>query len=655
MKATKFIRTVKLIIGVTILFINYSVNGQNNENPLGTLFNNIPNPPNVASFEKFTNIPITYATGIPQINIPIYQYQSNNGNITVNVSLDYHAGGVKVGEKSSNIGLGWSLNTGGVITRTAMGRDDDVGGYWSLPLIADYYNNVQCDVDCESNKLYKYNKGLEDSEPDVFSFSFNGRSGKFVIGKNNEVFLFPQQNLDIQCIKNAGGVISGFSITDENGTKYYYSEKDNISVDARFTTKSWYLTKISSVLQTDSILFKYKRISQSYAFVKDRTIFFDFNNQRRSEILSKINDNNNYDYTSMTVPVLEEIEFPNEVTVKVLFAETNRCDINGDKAVSSIMVRSQENTVFYNLIQDYFPKNSLTGECGTNTDDQKASIRMILKEVRKSTNKGSENPYQFEYYNIDELPSSLSLAQDHWGYYNGAINNKSLVPNLYGMTMPNAFNIVNADRRVNPEFIRYGSLKKIIYPTGGYTEFELEANDTKMGITVQENPNAVKRYAGGLRVKKITQYDGVNHANDLVRTYNYTYSDGTSSGVLMVQPNYSDDYSYQENGSGNCFGETSTSITANFTIINSSSIYNLSTFLGSPIFYEQVEENIINTSNQLNGKIERRFTSVNDLSAISFPRFIPNFPYKPLVFPDWSLGLLKSETIYNSEGQKVKK
>src|SRR5262245_60995359 len=78
----------------------------------------IPPSPVAASLGKYVEQPVGLYNGIPQVDIPIYTIQA--ANLSLPISLSYHASGIKVSEMASNIGLGWSLNAGGVITRSVM-------------------------------------------------------------------------------------------------------------------------------------------------------------------------------------------------------------------------------------------------------------------------------------------------------------------------------------------------------------------------------------------------------------------------------------------------------------------------------------------------------------------------------------------------------
>jgi YD repeat-containing protein len=78
--------------------------------------------PEVASFQSRSHVPVSYYTGRPDISIPIFTLEGKG--ISTSVGLTYNAAGIKVEEEASQVGLGWSLNAGGMISRSIKGRDD---------------------------------------------------------------------------------------------------------------------------------------------------------------------------------------------------------------------------------------------------------------------------------------------------------------------------------------------------------------------------------------------------------------------------------------------------------------------------------------------------------------------------------------------------
>src|SRR6202012_537761 len=72
--------------------------------------------PNAASIGLFGSYPVSYYTGVPIIDIPLYTLKERE--ISVPISLSYHASGFRPDQHPGWVGTGWSLNAGGVITRT---------------------------------------------------------------------------------------------------------------------------------------------------------------------------------------------------------------------------------------------------------------------------------------------------------------------------------------------------------------------------------------------------------------------------------------------------------------------------------------------------------------------------------------------------------
>src|SRR5688572_19994363 len=101
------------IIGLFMLFFAKAQNQR---------LNIVPPSPEAAAFTKYGDVPVSFYTGVPQIEVPIYTI--TEGDIEVPITLSYHASGIRVDEEASWVGLGWTLNAGGVIARTVRGKDD---------------------------------------------------------------------------------------------------------------------------------------------------------------------------------------------------------------------------------------------------------------------------------------------------------------------------------------------------------------------------------------------------------------------------------------------------------------------------------------------------------------------------------------------------
>ena len=79
--------------------------------------------PNAASLGKYGDISMDLNTGRANVNIPLYSL--NEGGIPLDISLNYDTGGVRVSDVPGWVGQNWTLNAGGVITRTVKGTTYD--------------------------------------------------------------------------------------------------------------------------------------------------------------------------------------------------------------------------------------------------------------------------------------------------------------------------------------------------------------------------------------------------------------------------------------------------------------------------------------------------------------------------------------------------
>lgn len=207
------------------------------------------------------------------------------------------------------------------------------------------------------------------------------------------------------------------------------------------------------------------------------------------------------------------------------------------------------------------------------------SPRMFLTSVTKrawgGTLENSEK-YALEYYDLDKLPKDyLTTAADHWGYYKegGEYKISSL-----------SINKIHSLRNPNRISSQYGCLKRIIYPTGGWSSFEYEQNDFSHCVSFdRQSMRDSVSIAGGLRIKSIAEYD---NDGSLLKQRTFSYNDlktGRSSGELFAAPRYNwENYLLQSEENPN---NQSTS-----SFIRISSIIPLSNSFGPHIGYSYVTE-----------------------------------------------------------------
>jgi|GEM_PF-1300699 len=472
-----------------------------------------PLSPETSSLTKFQETPVGYYTGIPSISIPLYTVSS--GQIQVPISLGYHAGGIRVEEIASNIGLGWNLNVGGQISRVMRQMPDDgasVGYLFTENTVSDYIlapsgGPVLGDYpEGSKGQLFLDAKdGMIDYAPDEYYFSFMGVSGKFLFNQNRtvenphgEIVMFPKKDIKVEPIFNEiTRTIEEWIVTDGNGIKYYFGENgftDEITSSISYSASeydlpvpsrnsgthyvtAWKLTKIKDVNNRE-VIFNYEAVPYSAVCSYTGEEYDTWSSNGGSSSRSK---NSGINHT------IKEILFDDG---KVVFEKDNspRLDLNYDKALKKIKVfdNSTEQILDIELIQDYFmspPPPPIYG-CDSAMDGEELRRRLYLKEVKFKKNPLATNYYNYKLgYNTETLlPHRLSKSQDYWGYYNGETNS-TLVPKMFYKSDLNGgasithFYHDGANRFVAPDYTQACMLKKITYPEGGVTKFIFENNE----------------------------------------------------------------------------------------------------------------------------------------------------------------------------------
>src|ERR1035437_5864523 len=148
----------------------------------------IPPSPTACSLGEYANTPVSLFTGTPQISVPLCEVKVPGYPLPV--FLSYYAQGIKVERIASNVGLGWALNAGGIITRTVVGFPDDISAYMFKKTYTGFlinnnaemvqnFNTTAEDTTID-NRLHHFLDNQIDTDPDIFYFNIGGKTGSFV-------------------------------------------------------------------------------------------------------------------------------------------------------------------------------------------------------------------------------------------------------------------------------------------------------------------------------------------------------------------------------------------------------------------------------------------------------------------------------------------
>ena len=128
----------------------------------------IPPSPEAASLGKYGILPVTLYEGMPNISVPVFELKSSK--LSLPISLGYNYNGYRPGEEASWVGLGWSLQASGVITRVVKGLVDDPMTPVQLHQWKEYANI--CDLSDNQDFLSEVGVKNIDTEPDIYIFNF---------------------------------------------------------------------------------------------------------------------------------------------------------------------------------------------------------------------------------------------------------------------------------------------------------------------------------------------------------------------------------------------------------------------------------------------------------------------------------------------------
>ena len=555
----------KLVLVLVSLFSVISLFAQHpHESSLNPLQGVLPPSPTAAALGTYGEIPVSLHTGIPNISIPLTTLEG--GNLSLPIALSYHGGGNQVDAISSWVGLGWSLNAGGVITRTVIGIEDDepVDGYWSKKVLDNPITNanpvsLQTAQDAEAFYNYLNNVGEKrwDAQPDLFNFNINGYSGRFFIEKKDSGLtphIIPHQNIKIEpYIDPVSNRLTAFTLTTPDGIQYHFGgncrtngieavEHSKTSIgggsvcgreynDAVIT--SWYLREIIAPNNTDFIEFTYE--SHNYSYIasasetvtkKERTSTCGCCSQLSPAGTTTANCTQHLSVNGIHLTKIENVKGRVE-----FISTTQRDDIIGEKRLTELHCYGREGDLLRSFVlnQDYFVTQ---GTFVSNVPDQNKRLR-LLSVTEKDASGTANPPYVLDYEN-SILPPRLSRAKDFWGYYNGQHGNTSLIPKDLPAT-PN-FYPQGGNRNANFNYAKAGVLTKITYPTGGHTTLEYEGHERAYDAPISELTISTAAVYADYTVANTTEvkYNTFTLAQDQEVTVNYNIIHRCGAPALAV-------------------------------------------------------------------------------------------------------------------------
>ncbi len=659
--------------------------------------------PDMAALARNVSYPINYSTGTPQISIPLYTIQC--GDLTLPLALTYNASGVKVDDVSGMVGQGWTLTGIPSISR-------QVKGHFDNQYICDFQTQTNKSYEYVE-KIFENSNPWNgyDELPDEYYYQLANKSGMFlyVMEQNGAGLSYASLPYNDVKITLTDATYKYFTLTDDDGTIYKFNGgKDYAPVANAIDVSGWKASCMISANGVDTIQFYYDDTSSftlnqnndSYTIIDN----FVTNGQNR---WPRIDLYTNY---SQIGGNLEGAEIEEVMKAPIVYRTTddyrysyqvyNNGDLYSDGQTALSPLGFQSNVVTRESLPQMITYKGNSIAFGLHSDDGHTKIasivvknnqqqivryikleydyyfvtsRSFLKSVSFMDSLGENvlEKYTFEYEKPNSLPISGNRAIDFWGYYNGGNKQDggTLVPKMVlsssvdysGYHSPQYDSgIVNIgatgwySRASDEQYMKYGSLKSITYPTGAKDEFTFEANQIKFPVDSVESdfyitshllqvPNKANTYyVGGLRIKQIKTIidgDSVNY-----RTFQYN-SDGTGTSPIDKSTNYfiTEKRKYYYNTWDYTHG--SVLVSSRYRVASSSPILPLTFKNGAVVMYGEVTE--------FNGK------SANDNSGKTVYKYsVPNYKWTPVdyytrlanKYRDWEYGHLTQKKVYRRNG-----
>jgi len=484
----------RIILSIFFCLLMIGVSGQGLEN-FTKAVDFLPPPPNAAAIVKHNQLTINKNTGSPAISIPLYPIRGIK--LQLGISLKYSSTGIKVDEIASRVGIGWSIEAGGVVTRTVRGNPDELNPRLTPPAV---FTNT--------NQTYYYLKDavkgtpFGDTEPDVFNFSMNGLSGSFVLDNNMQPQVLTGQRYKVETDLVAGTVWN-VKITDTEGIIYYFGGTGAVEKTKRESMcgnrdhgqsipVSWYLKKVQHP-NGEIITLNYSPLNYTYDTGVSEVQQWRYLVPADPN-LSTTGTNSAYSCPSCTpVPRTQCVTYVNTTGVlltgitsatgqalTITYGDREDCN---DKIMAAFQYSGPGgNMVRYNFNYVYQASNSSYNNLSFYLPGYNKTAYLEGLEEYSSTNT-LVNKHLFFYNDRANRPSRLSFSQDHWGYFNGVLNSNSLIPRPSTAELTGQFPEATANRQPDDKYAQKGLLSQIIYPTGGMDDLVYEGNTLAVSAT----------------------------------------------------------------------------------------------------------------------------------------------------------------------------
>ncbi len=481
----------------------------------------IPPTPAAAAIEKFLGYPVSPATGLIDVNIPLYSLDYYG--LSLPLELKYHSGGVNVRDPLGFTGRNWTLTPGLRISHTIRGKADEhyqVVDYQRLLQIwntggEELFHLAAGPGDGVCNTVLGIPQNFIDAEQDIFTLQMPGLETSFVLNRDGNTFtaeMLTRQPLEITPVVTTyshplNNILSGFRVRNDQGMTYHFAAGTNgltgdgyVETDGAGRRVGWMLRQI--VFDNgQTIDFTYKKLQQMYPDFSEALAIYDAESWQGMGC--HLGEGRTYQITGGSV--LTDFEsnrtqvyqtfLPTQITAPLGTVKLTYATVAGtSERLTSVAVHNAENKPVRSVTLTYNSESLLT--------------RVAID---------GKGAYRFSYY--EENATALRLQGfDWWGFYNNT--GRVYAPNVPRFTIDTQAGLsqqtmsvgYDVSRVPSESFMNAHSLKEVHYPTGGKLTIEYEPH--RFSIDGQQ------KFGAGLRVKRTDTYNPVS-GKTLTETYTY--------------------------------------------------------------------------------------------------------------------------------------
>lgn len=571
--------------------------------------------PQTWSFMRYGNTQVDYYTGTAKVDVPLYEY--SDPDFRFSISAGYASGGFIPQKQTGILGLNWFLSCGGAVTRDIRGLDDFASGLNSEDRNAGFLARPVSYSDRELENFeigaYRYQDtysvGNSEVHADIFHFNFMGYSGVFHYDGERHLKVYDTQGghgtYAVEIDNQGSGSGSSVTIRTADGYTYVFGGTERALermvkgslteygqyelADQRqtvFPIVTWLLTSVTAP-NGRKLLFSYDSFPGSYpSYINmdtDNPYFVTSFSLGRNSFMPDPEQPGGATAHYRQVSViktayLERVTVTDSLDIGLTYSRKGCFDVAKKKTYP--FAAMADGNIVQNLKKldaihvRYGQRLIRSCDFSYHVDSQ----RLILDSINVS----GIGTYKMNYCQAKAdlykqvFPDITTSSVDFWGYYNGRDNHyTAITPAIIENSSLNCNEtVVDSFKNPDANFSRMGCLKRIEYPTRGFTEFDYEPNDAAYILLKRDKPYGDPEFvrpdqeassspgylaslypfhtpfkpdtstdeAGGVRVCRISDYDGLGGW----QTRKFEYMEGRkSSGIVTYFPHF---YNFKTGG-----------------------------------------------------------------------------------------------------------